>query len=135
MRISISPPRPCARTVLAVFGLLFLITLFSVPVTTRTSQDRRDPVSNVVIRTTYPRKATMFLPVYLSAQARARGTGALRIRSTPWVGTMVIVVALGIFDYIVFCRLLRRRQPREPGPDRDPADGGSRPDPDPSGLF
>jgi len=111
-----TPPRgPCAKIVAAVFGTLFLIAFLAVPVTTTTSRVRQDPGSNMVTRTTYPRKATMFLPQVLSAGVRQDGNRTVRIRSTQWVVTMAIVFVLGLFDYGVFCRLLRR--PRRPDED------------------
>ncbi len=107
---SIRPsPGPCAKLFLAVFGSLFLIALVSVPVTTRTSQLRQDPDSSVVFKTTYPTNSTMFLPHYLSVRARSHDEGDVHIRSAQWIGTMAIVVVLGVFDYFVFCRLLRRK--------------------------
>jgi hypothetical protein len=107
------PPRtPCARIVAAIFGVLFLIALLAVPVTTSTSRVRQDPSSNIVTRTTYPRKAMMFLPQVLSAGAHRAEGRTVRVRSTQWVATMAIVAVLGLFDYGVFCRLLRR--PRRP---------------------
>jgi hypothetical protein len=85
-----------------------MIALLSVPVTTRTSQDRQDPQSNIFVRTTYPRNTTMFLPGYLSAKARTADSGNIRLRAAKWIGTMAIALILGIFDYLVFCRMLRR---------------------------
>lgn len=114
---------PCAKAVAAVFGSLFAIALLSVPVTTTTSSDRVEPGSNVIVRTTWPRKARMFLPDYLSKRARPpEGTAvrAVRLRSAQWVATMAIVAVLGVFDHLVFCRwLLRRREPAE-GPEAEP---------------
>jgi len=112
MRFRRGAPGPCAKVVAAVFGTLFLIALLSVPVTTRTSQERQDAESHIVIRTTYPRNTTMFLPGYLSAKARPRDSGNIRVRSAQWIGTMAIALILGIFDYLVFCRMLRRRPSR-----------------------
>jgi hypothetical protein len=100
---------PCAKVVLAVFGTLFLIALLSVPVTTRTSQLRQDPNSNIVFKTTYPRDSTMFLPQYLSVRARSHDEGNVHVKSAQWIGTMAIVAVLGIFDSFVLCRLLRRK--------------------------
>jgi hypothetical protein len=107
-------PGPCARLFLAAFGTLFLIAVLAVPVTTKSSQVRQDPQSNIVIRTTYPRYTTMFLPGYLTAKARASEAEDIRLRSAQWFGTMGVVVFLGILDYFVCCRLLRRRR-RAPG--------------------
>lgn len=108
-------PGPCAKVFLAVFGGLFLIALLSVPVTTRTSELRRDPGSNVIFKTTYPRKATMFLPRYLSVRAKGPGTGAVRPRSAQWLVTLAIIAFLGIFDYVLVCRVLIRSR-RVPPP-------------------
>jgi len=107
---------PCAKAILAIFGTFFLIALLSVPVTTRTSQERQDPESHIVVRTSYPRNSTMFLPSYLSAKNRTMGAGDIRLRSAQWLGTMAIIAVLGVFDYFVFCCLLRRRRrnPEEP---------------------
>ena len=101
---------PCAKIVRAVFGSLFLIALLSVPVTTRTSEIRQNPDSNVIFKTTYPRNSRMFLPQYLFLRARATHGGDIRVRSSQWIGTMAIVAVLGIFDDFVLCRLLRRRR-------------------------
>jgi len=106
-----APKGPCAKAVLAVFGSLFLIALLSVPVTTRSSELRQAAGSNIIVRTTYPRKATMFLPQVLAAKARRAGGRDVRIRSTQWTGSMVVVAVLGIFDYFVICRLVGRRRP------------------------
>ena len=103
-------PRPCAKVVGAVFGSLFLITLLSVPVTTKTSQLRQGPDSHIVFKTTYPRNSSMFLPHYLSMRVRSSDNGGVRVRSTQWIGTMSVIAFLGVFDYFVFCRLWRRRR-------------------------
>jgi hypothetical protein len=114
-------PGPCARIVAAVFGSALLIAFLAVPVTTTTVSERAEPGSLLVVRTTTPRSTTMFLPQYLSAGVRSGENGAIRLRSAQWVGTMAIIVILGIFDYFVFCRLLRRRRPltAEPDPGRE----------------
>ncbi len=117
------PRSPCARVVLAVFGGLFLIALLSVPVTTTESRLRQDPASRLVFRTTYPRNSRMFLPSYLAARARA-GSGEVRVRSAQWVGTMVVIAVLGVFDSFALCRILRRSRRREDAVDSD-ADGPS----------
>ncbi len=105
-------PGPCAKAVAAVFGSLFLIVLLSVPVTTTTSRTRQDQGSNLVVRTSYPRKGTMFLPTYLAARSGAVEGKVVRARTTEWVVPLAIVFALGVFDYFIFCRLLRK--PRRP---------------------
>jgi hypothetical protein len=101
---------PCTKFFGAVFGSLFLISILSVPVTTRTSELRQDPGSNIVFKMTYPRDSTMFLPRYLSFRARSAGSREVHVRSAQWIGTMVIIAVLGVFDYFVFCRLLRRKR-------------------------
>jgi hypothetical protein len=101
-------PRPCGKLVLALFGALFLIALLSVPVTTRTSRLRQDPASLVVFKTTYPRQARMFLPRYLAAAADPKRAPEVRLRAAEWLGTMAIIAALGLFDFAVVCRLLRK---------------------------
>jgi len=110
------PPRPCAKLFLMVFGFLFLIALLSVPVTTKTSQLRQDPESHIVFKTTYPRNSTMFLPHYMSARARSSVGTDIHVRSAQWIGTMAIVAVLGVFDYVVFCRLMRRKRRPVEGP-------------------
>jgi len=125
-----SPSGPCPKVVLAVFGALFLIALLSVPVTTRTSELRRDAGSNVIFKTTYPRKARMFLPRYLSAKAHARGIEAPRLRSGQWFATLAIIAALGVFDYVLICLVLMPRRRSRGGdasgecPDEDPPPAG-----------
>lgn len=105
---------PCGRVVAAVFGTMLLVAFLAVPVTTTTSQTRQDQGSNIVTRTTYPRKATMFLPQYLSARARRPPGRKVELRATQWTATMGIIAVLGIFDYFVLCRVLRRtRRPEE----------------------
>ena len=116
-----SRSRPCAKVVGAVFGSLFLITLLSVPVTTSVSRTRQDRGSNLIIRTSYPRKATVFLPAYLTMGSEARLTRGLHIRTTQWVVPMGIMLILGVFDYFVVCRLLWR--PRQEGPESEPVPG------------
>lgn len=114
-------PGPCAKAVLAVFGSFFLIALLSVPVTTTTSRIRQDEGSLLVVRTTYPREASMFLPRYLSMRAHPPAGTTVRLRPMPWVATMVIVLVLGLVDYVFFCRLLGwgRRQEQDPEPDAE----------------
>jgi len=111
----------CTKTVGAVFGTAFLIALLSVPVTTTTFRTRQDEGSNLVVRTTYPREASMFLPQYLSMRARPPAGTTVRLRPTPWVATMAIVVVLGLVDYVFFCRLLcwGRRRAQESEPDAE----------------
>lgn len=121
----------CAKVILAVFGSLFLIALLSVPVTTRTSELRRDPGSNVIFKTTYPRKARMFLPRYLSAKAHASGSEAPRLRSAQWFATLAIVAALGAFDYVLICLILMPRRRSRSG---DPSGESRDEDPPRSGL-
>lgn len=99
---------PCARIVAGLFGSLFLVALLSVPVTVTTSRQSREPGSNVVVRTTFPRRATMFLPAYLAARGRGGGNGEVRARTNQWAATAAVILVLGIFDYAAFCRLLLR---------------------------
>lgn len=105
-----SSPGPCPKLFGAVFGSLFLFSILSVPVTTRTSELRQDPESKVVFKMTYPRNSTMFLPHYLSVRTRSADEGGVHVRSAQWIGTTAIVAILGVFDYFVLCRLLRRRR-------------------------
>jgi len=111
--------RKCDKLVIALFGALFLVALFAVPVTRTTSRLRQDPGSNIVTRTVYPQKATMFLPQYLLLRAHPRQGRPVPLRGGQWAVTMAIVAILGVFDYFVFCRLLRR--PRRPADREDPS--------------
>ena len=114
MNLKIHRPRPgrCAKFVIALFGSLFLLAFLFVPCTTTTSSLRTDPYSKVVIRTTHPRNSYVFLPQYLSMKSHPGEGRTFRARSFQWSAAMIIVVVLGLFDYAVFCRLLRRtRQP------------------------
>ena len=104
------PAQPCAKAVLALFGSLFLIALLAVPVTTRTARIRQDPSSSIVFKTTYPRKARMFLPRYLSAMAHSKESEAPRLRSAQWLATLAIIAALGAFDYVLICLVLMPRR-------------------------
>jgi hypothetical protein len=125
MDLKIRRPRagPCAKIVLAVFGSLFLITLLSVPVTTTSFKTRQDQGSNLIIRTSYPRKGRMFLPAYLAARARAgEDERPVRLRAVQWIVPMAIIFVLGVIDYFVVCRLLW--QPRRERPDDEAVPGG-----------
>jgi hypothetical protein len=123
-------PGPYARLVLAIFGSLFLMALLSVPVTVRTSELRRDQGSNVIFKTTYPQKARMFLPRYLSAKAHSKGSDAPRLRSDQWFATLAIIAALGAFDYVLICLVLIPRRRSRGGdasgecPDENPPPAG-----------
>jgi hypothetical protein len=99
--------------VVALFGFLFLPALLFVPCTTTTSSLRTDPCSQVVIRTTYPRNSHVFLPQYLAMRSHSKEGRTVRVRYFQWSAMMGLVVVLGLFDYAVFCRLLRRT--RRPG--------------------
>lgn len=122
MKICKPRPRPCTKFVLGLFGYLFLMALVFVPCTTTTSSLRTDPYSQVVMRTTHPRNSYIFLPQYLSMRSHPREGRTVRARSFQWTAFMMIVAVLGLFDYAIFCRLLRRT--------RRPA-GGVRPEDDP----
>jgi hypothetical protein len=100
----------CAKFVSALFGSLFLLALFFVPCTTTTSSLRTDPNSLVVIKTTYPQNSTIFLPQYLSMKAHPREGRTVHVRSFQWSAYMALIAVMGIFDYAVFCRLLRRKR-------------------------
>ena len=103
-------PRPgrCAKFVIALFGSLFLLAFLIVPCTTTISSLRTDPYSKVVIRTTHPRNSYIFLPQYLSMISHSKEGQTVRARSFQWSAFMIIIAVLGLFDYAVFCRLLRR---------------------------
>jgi hypothetical protein len=101
-------PGPCTKFVIALFGGFFLLALFFVPCTTTTSSLRTDAYSKVVIRTTHPRNSYVFLPQYLSTRSHLGEGRTVRARSFQWSAFMIIIVILGLFDYAVFCRLLRR---------------------------
>jgi hypothetical protein len=111
----------CTKFVVALFGFFFLLALFFVPVTTTTSSLRTDPNSLVVIRTTYPRNSTIFLPQYLSMKTHPREGRTVHVRFVHWLAYMALIAVMGIFDYAVFCRLLkrRRRPAEEAGPDEE----------------
>jgi hypothetical protein len=106
-----SRPGPCAKFVLGLFGYLFLMAFIFVPCTTTTSSLRTEPNSQVVMRTTHPRNSYIFLPQYLSMKAHPRKGRTVRARSFQWAVFMIIVAALGLFDYAIFCRLFRRKRP------------------------
>jgi hypothetical protein len=125
---------PCAKVVSALFGSFFLIALLSVPVTTTTAKLRQDPDSNIVIRTTYPQNSRMFLSRYLSMKAHSPEGSTVRVRSRAWVATMAIIVVLGVFDGLVFCRLLRRPRRQEGGPGPDVPGASSGQDSTPTGF-
>jgi hypothetical protein len=130
LHLKIHRPRParCTKLVVALFGSLFLTAFLFVPCTTTTSSLRTDPYSKVVIRTTHPQDSTIFLPQYLSMRSHPPEGRTVRARPFQWSASMIIVVVLGIFDYAVFCRLLRRtRRPAEgAGPDEEgPGDSSS----------
>jgi hypothetical protein len=110
LNLKMHRPRPgrCAKFVIALFGSLFLLAFLFVPCTTTTSSLRTDPTSKVVIRTTHPQNSHIFLPQYLSLRAHPKEGQAVRARSFQWSAFMIIVAVLGLFDYAVFCRLLRR---------------------------
>ncbi len=129
-------PRPCAKFVLGLFGSLFLMAFLFVPCTTTTSSLRTDPYSQVVIRTTHPRNSTIFLPQYLSMRSHPREGRTVRARSSQWAAFMIIVAVLGLFDYAIFCRLLRRtRRPTGgPGPGEEEP-GSSHDSPSSLSLF
>jgi hypothetical protein len=74
----------------------------------------------------------MFLPAYLAARSSKLGPRGIRVRSAEWAGTMAVIAVLGIFDYLVLCRLLRRPRLRNDGRGPDPA--GDDHDPPASGL-
>jgi hypothetical protein len=101
-------PGPCAKFVIALFGSLFLLAFLFVPCTTTTSSLRADPIFKVVIRTTHPQNSHIFLLQYLSLRAHPKEGRTVRARSFLWSAFMIIVAVLGLFDYAVFCRLLRR---------------------------
>lgn len=128
-------PRPgrCAKFVLGLFGYLFLMVFLFVPCTTTTSSLRTDPHSQVVIRTTHPRNSYIFLPQYLSMKAHPKEGRTVRARSFQWSAFMIIVALLGLFDYAVFCRLLRRSRRPDGGAGPDETEAGSSSDP-PSSL-
>ena len=122
MKIRKPRPRPCAKFVLGLFGYLFLMALLFVPCTTTTSSLRTDPYSQVVMRTTHPRNSYIFLPQYLSMRSHPREGRTVRARSFQWAPFMIIVAVLGLFDYVIFCRLLRRT--RRPAEGAGPDEGG-----------
>lgn len=111
-----APGRPCARIVLGLFGGLFLIALLSVPVTTRTARLRQDPASLLILKTTYPRNERLFLPAYLSRRANPEKGREVKLQAAQWLGTMGIVAVLGLADFFIICRLLRRPRRSVPPP-------------------
>lgn len=64
----------------------------------------------------------MFLPSYLAARSHSKNAAAVKVRSAQWIGTMAIVAVLGLFDYAVFCRLLRKRRTGPSDGDDGPGD-------------
>lgn len=123
----------CAKFVLGLFGYLFLMAFFFIPCTTTTSSLRTDPYSRVVMRTTHPRNSYIFLPQYLSMKSHPREGRTVRARSFQWAAFMIIVAVLGVFDYAIFCRLLRRT--RRPAGGAGPGEEGSGPSADSSSSL
>jgi hypothetical protein len=105
------PAGPCARTIAAAFGVMALIAFLAVPVVKTELRLREDPVTKMVTRTTFPRQTTMFLPRVLASNERHGPQRTVRVRTTQWLVTLAIVGFLGLLDYGLFCRLLRRRRP------------------------
>lgn len=132
MKFKLTRPGRCAKFVLGAFGSLFLMAFLFVPCTTYTSSLRTDPHSQVVIRTTHPRNSYIFLPQVLSMRADSGDGQAVRVRSFQWSAFMIIVAVLGVFDYAVFCRLLRRS--RRPAGGEDAGGGPDGPEGSSSSL-
>ncbi len=98
----------CTRAVVALFGWLFLMALFFVPVTTVETRMELRIGDGVYVRKTIPRNSYMFLPSYLKAVSQPKN--AITPRSTQWYSFMGIVAIVGFIDYFLFCRFLRRRR-------------------------
>ena len=126
MNLKIRRPRPgrCARFVIGFFGSLFLLAFLFVPCTTTTSSVRTDPISKVVIRTTHPQNSHIFLPQYLSLRSHPKEGQTVRPRFSQWSALMIIIAVLGLFDYAVCCRLLRRTHKRPEGAGSDDGEFG-----------
>jgi hypothetical protein len=122
----------CTKAVAGIFGALFLVALLFVPCTSTRATIRLDPYSHVYIRTTIPTHSYIFLPQYLALKSRLPDHGGITRRSGQWIASMLVVIVLGIMDYLVFCRFLSRSGRRlrhgpegDREPDREEEDGSS----------
>jgi hypothetical protein len=115
----------CAKSVVGIFGCLFLMAMIFVPCTTTTTTLRLDPYSRVYLRTTIPKNSYVLLPQYILQKSRVQDREKIHARSFEWAAFMVLIAVLGAFDYLVICRYFGRAGRRaDPSGTGDPAPAG-----------
>jgi len=99
----------CSKTVAGIFGTFVLAALVFVPCTLTRSSDTLDRTRGVFIKKSFPERAYLFLPRYLSLKTRPRPGLSVRAHPGRWAGGPALFAVLGILDYAAFCRRRRGR--------------------------
>lgn len=108
--------RSCGKRILAGFGLLLAAAILAVPYREAdvivTQEGRR---ATFATRTTTVNEGYMVLPRFLQRRGDwssplTRAERHTVLRSGLYAAESGVVLALGIGDYLIFCRWLRRRR-------------------------
>jgi hypothetical protein len=106
----------CGKRILAGFGLLLAAAILAVPYREAdvvvTQEGRR---ATFATRTTTVNEGYMFLPRFLKRRGDwssplTRAERHTALRTGLYTAEIGVVIILGIGDYLIFCRWLRRRR-------------------------
>lgn len=104
----------CAKNIVLIFGILFLLAVLIVPYNSSHVSFELDSRSKDILKVTKNQSGYIFLPTYLILRARMNSDDETRdfyhLNTVLFAAEIVLILFLGLLDYFLFCRFLRKRR-------------------------
>ncbi len=104
----------CTKNIVLIFGILFLLAVLFVPFNSSHVSFELDSRSKDVLKVTQKKSGCIFLPTYLKHRARMDSDEETRdfyhLKSALLAAEIGLILFLGLLDYFLFCRFLRKRR-------------------------
>lgn len=104
----------CAKNIVLIFGILFLLAVLIVPYNSSHVSFELDSRSKDILKVTKNQSGYIFLATYLILRARMNSDDETRdfyhLNTVLFAAEIVLILFLGLLDYFLFCRFLRKRR-------------------------
>ncbi len=104
----------CTKNIVLIFGILFFLAVLFVPYNSSHVSFELDSRSKDVLKVTQKKSGYIFLPTYLIFRAQMDSGDETRdfyhLNTVMLAAEIVLILFLGLLDYFLFCRFLRKRR-------------------------
>jgi len=107
--------KSCSQKILLIFGILLIFVFLLIPYRSTHIKYKVDPHSLVKYKMTTHQSGYMFVFKYLKLKSNKKsvpGTDqdSYFLNKTLFLIELIIIIVLALFDYFIFCFVLRKRK-------------------------